>query len=390
MWFFNSPEIVFGEGSLSYLANLQGRRACVITDENLLQLGYVNRLQTELSPTGIDLEVFTDVEPDPSLETVRKGAAFLQKAAPDWIIALGGGSVMDAAKAMWILYELPDYVPEAINPVETLGLRSKARFIAIPTTAGTGSEATWAVVLTDSAERRKLTLGNREVLPDMTILDPEMVKDMPPHLTADTGMDALTHAIEGFTCTWANDISDGLCLKAAQMVFDYLPRATQHGAQDMEARTRMQNAATIAGLGFGNANAALAHGMGHSLGAVFHITHGRAVGLFLPYTIEFCLRGEQGSTRYVELAHFLGLPAGDELEAGTSLVKAVRKLSVEIGQPQALRDCGISLADFEREMDTLVMNAMNDTTCLMSTRIPEDEEMRRLFFAAFNGDAVNF
>jgi alcohol dehydrogenase class IV len=390
MWFFNSPQIVFGEGSLGYLANLQGKRACVITDENLQELGYVDRLRTELSPTGISLEVFTEVEPDPCLDTVRKGAQFLQNASPDWIIALGGGSVMDAAKAMWILYELPDYVPEAINPVETLGLRSKARFLAIPTTAGTGSEATWAVVLTDPAERRKLTLGNREALPDMTILDPEFVRDMPPQLTADTGMDALTHAIEGYSCSWHNDISDGLCLKATQLVFDYLPSAVRLGARDMEARTRMQNAAAIAGLGFGNANAAMAHGMGHSLGAVFHTPHGRAVGLFLPYTIEFCLNGEPGSTRYTELARFLGLPAGDEQEAGTSLVKAIRELSAEVCQPVTLRDCGISLEDFERELDALVMNALNDTTCLMSTRIPEGDEVQRLFYAAFNGDAVDF
>ncbi len=390
MWFFNSPQIVFGEGSLSYLANLQGRRACVITDENLVELGYLARLKSELEPTGIEMDVFVGVEPDPSLETVRQGADFLQTSAPDWIIALGGGSVMDAAKAMWVLYELPGYIPEAINPVEPLGLRKKSHFIAIPTTAGTGSESTWAIVLTDHAEHRKLALGNREMLPDLTILDPDMVKNMPPRLTADTGLDVLTHAVEGFTSTWHNDISDGLCLKAAQLVFEYLPRTYQHGAQDMEARLRMQNAATIAGLGFGNANAALAHAMGHSLGADFHIPHGRAVGLFLPYTIEYCLRGDPGSTRYVELARFLGLPAGDEIKAGLSLAAAIRQLSGEVGQPGSLRTCGIPADVFERELDTLVINAMNDTTCLASTRIPDDDEMYRLFRCAYGGETVDF
>jgi alcohol dehydrogenase class IV len=213
---------------------------------------------------------------------------------------------------------------------------------------------------------------------------------MPARLTADTGLDALTHAIEGFTCTWHNDISDGLCLKATQLVFDYLPRAYRAGAEDMEARTRMQNAATIAGLGFGNANAAIAHSMGHSLGAVFHVPHGRAVGLFLPYTIAYSLCGEPGSTRYGELARFLGLSAGDEQEAGASLMEAICRLEVAVGQPQTLKDCGICQADFERELDALVENAMNDTTCLMSTRIPEVDDMRRLFNAAFNGDVVDF
>lgn len=390
MWFFNSPQIVFGESSLSYLANLNGKRACVVTDENLLRLGYVDRIRDELSATGMDLRVFSQVEPDPCLETVRAGAEFLQQYEPDWIVALGGGSVMDAAKAMWVLYELPEVIPEAINPVEMLGLRQKAHFAAIPTTAGTGSEATWAIVLTDHDERRKLALGNREVLPDLTILDPDMVKDMPPSLTADTGMDALTHAVEGFTCTWRNDISDGLCLKAVQLVFDYLPRTCQHGAADMEARIRMQNAATIAGLGFGNANAALAHAMGHSLGAIFHIPHGRAVGLFLPYTIEYCLGGEPGSTRYTELARFLNLPAANERQAGDALAAAVRNLARTVGQPLALQDCSIEQADFERELEALVANAMNDTTCLMSTRIPETEEMRKLFQAAFAGLLVDF
>jgi alcohol dehydrogenase class IV len=390
MWFFNSPQIVFGECSLDYLDNLQGERACVITDENLLRLGYVDRIRSQLSNAGIETRIFSKIEPDPSLKTVSAGAAFLQGFAPDWIVALGGGSVIDAAKAMWVLYELPETMPEAINPVETLGLRRKAHFAAIPTTAGTGSEATWAIVLTDQAERRKLALGNREVLPDLTILDPDMVKELPPQLTADTGMDALTHAIEGYTCTWRNDISDGLCLKAIQLIFDFLPRAHQHGAGDMEARTRMQNAATIAGLGFGNANAALAHAMGHSLGAIFHVPHGRAVGLFLPYTIEYCLGGEPDSTRYVEIARFLGLPATDERLAGEGLVAAIRTLARSIAQPLTLQDCGISQEDFERELDAVVMNAMNDTTCLMSTRIPEDDEMRKLFDVAFHGSPVDF
>ncbi|MDO8945373.1 MAG: iron-containing alcohol dehydrogenase, partial [Desulfobacterales bacterium] len=293
MWFFSSPQIVFGEQSLSYLERLTGERAAIITDANLVRLGMHRRILEALAPTGMQTLVIDGVEPDPSLETVRAGAAELCRFAPQWIIALGGGSVMDAAKAMWILYERPDIAPEAINPIEPLGLRARARLVAIPTTTGTGSEATWAIVLTDHAERRKLGLGSREALPDIAILDPAIVADLPPRLTADTGLDALTHAVEGFTSTFHNDFTDGLCLQAARLVFDYLPACCRAGA-DLEARGHLQNAATIAGLGFGNSMAALAHGMGHSLGAAFHTPHGRAVALFLPYTIEYCGRGEPG------------------------------------------------------------------------------------------------
>lgn len=389
MWFFNSPQIVFGEGSLSYLAELKGRRACIVTDATLVQLGHLERLKEELAPTGLELQVFTEVEPDPSLETVRKGADVLQEFQPDWIIALGGGSVMDAAKAMWVLYERPDYVPEAINPMEMLGLRSKARFVAVPTTAGTGSEVTWAIVLTDKLERRKLALGNREAVPDLAILDPEMVKDMPPRLTSDTGLDILTHAVEGFTCAWNNVISDGMCLQAARMVFEYLPRSYRAG-DDIEARIAMQNSAAIAGLGFGNANAALAHGMGHTLGAIFHVPHGRAVGLFLPYTIEYCIQGDPESTRYAPMARSLGLRADSEKEAAVSLVAAIRDLETSVGQPQSILDCGITKDEFERELDLLVENALNDTTTLMSTRIPDSEEMRRLFLNCYEGTPIDF
>ena len=188
------------------------------------------------------------------------------------------------------------------------------------TTSGTGSEATWAIVLTDPVERRKLGLGSRENLPDLAILDPELVQALPPRLTADTGLDALTHAVEGYTSAMHNDFCDGLCLQAARLVFDWLPKAVADGS-DLEARTHTQNAATMAGLGFGNSMAGLAHGLGHALGGVFHVPHGRAVSLFLPYTLEYCApphpagEVEPGPTRYTDLARFLGLPAASEPQA---------------------------------------------------------------------------
>jgi len=274
----------------------------------------------------------------------------------------------------------------AISPAETLGLRQKARLIAIPTTSGTGAEATWAIVLTDTEEQCKLGLGSRENVADIAIVDPVFVAELPPQLIADTGMDALTHAVEGYTCTWRNDFSDGLCLKAIELVFDYLPRAYERG--DLEAREKMHNAATIAGLGFGNALAALAHSLGHSLGAVFHVPHGRAVGLFLPYTIEFAVRG--GGTRYVEIARFLGLAAESEEEGAASLVSAIQGLLKRLSQPSTIGELGISPAEFEAGLTKLVENAENDSCAVTSPRIPSTEEFERLYRYAFEGRSVDF
>jgi alcohol dehydrogenase class IV len=293
-------------------------------------------------------------------------------------------------KAMWILYERPDMDPEGINPIEPLHLRRKARFLAIPTTSGTGSEATWALVLTNIAERRKIGLGSREATADIALVDPSFVMSLPPRVTADTGMDALTHAVEGFTCLWHNDFSDGLCLKAAQLIFEFLPRAYRNGG-DVEARTKMHNAATIAGLGFGNSMASLAHGLGHALGGVFHVPHG-AASLFCPVPSNI-VRGASPApvaTRYGELARFLGLPAATEAEAAASLAAAIRQLQLALEQPRTLEACGIARADLDREMSLLVFNAGNDNQTITSTRIPDDVDMRKLFEYAHEGKGIDF
>lgn len=389
MWYFNSPQIVYGDDALSHLSTLKGSIAALITDANLVKLDIAAQVQRTIESAGLRVVMFDQVQPEPDLDTVRRGAAFLLDQKPDWIVAVGGGSVIDAAKGMWVLYARPDTDPEAINPIEEFGLREKARFVAVPTTSGTGSEATWAIVLTNPGERRKLGLGSREAIADIAILDPALVAGLPPRLTADTGLDALTHAVEGFTSTYHNDFSDGLCLKAAELVFRYLPRAYQNGA-DSEARERMHNAAAIAGLGFGNSMAALAHGMGHSLGAVFHIPHGRAVALFLPYTIEYCVNGTDGRTRYREMARFLGLPAEDEKQAAQSLAGAVRELESQVDQPLRVANTGISIADYQNELSLLIENALNDTQTIMSTRMPSETELKNLFIYAFEGKSVDF
>jgi len=309
---------------------------------------------------------------------------------PDWIIGLGGGSCMDAAKGIWVLYERPDLTPDGINPIERLGLRQKARLIAIPTTSGTGAEATWAIVLTDTAEQRKLGLGSRENLPDMAIVDPLFTANLPPRLTADTGLDALSHAIEGYTNSWANDFCDGPCLKATELVFKYLRRAYTDGG-DAEAREKMHNAATLAGMGFGNSMVALAHSMGHALGGIFHTPHGRAVALFLPYSIEFIARGPTMiPTRYGEIARFLGLPAETEEQGAASLAAAIRDLMRQVEQPLTLQELGVGREELEANMETLATNAELDVYTITSLRVPTHDEIIRLYRCAYEGQSVDF
>jgi alcohol dehydrogenase class IV len=321
---------------------------------------------------------------------VRQGAEAALAFEPDWIVGLGGGSCLDAAKGIWVLYERPDLTPDGINPIERLGLRQKARMIAIPTTSGTGSEATWGIVLTDEADQRKLGLGSRENLPDMAFVDPLLTANLPPRLTADTGLDALTHAIEGYTSSWANDFCDGPCLKAAELVFRYLPRAYADGS-DAEAREKMHNAATLAGMGFGNSMVALAHSLGHSLGGVFHTPHGRAVGLFLPYTIEFIARGPtMMPTRYGDFARLLGLPAETEGEGAGSLVEAIRQLMREVEQPMTLQDLPLNREELEASIEALATNAELDVYTVTSLRVPTHDEIVRLYGYAYEGKPVDF
>lgn len=387
MWYFDSPKIVFGEGALAHLEEIKGRRAFVVSDRNLVELGFVEAAQDHLTKAGLEGEVFSEVEPDPSLETVVRGAEAMADYQPDWIIGLGGGSCIDAAKAMWVVYERPDIKPDGINPIESLGLRQKARLITIPTTAGTGSEVTWAIVLTDTADDRKLGLGSRENMADIAIVDPALSKDMPPRLTADTGLDALTHAVEGYAGSWANDFTDGVCVKAAQLILEYLPRAYEDGA-DLESRARMANAATLAGLGFGNSMAGLAHSLAHALGGVFHTPHGRAVGLFLPYTVDYAAR--ENPARYAEMARCLGLPARSDAEGANTLVRTIRDLLEKVDHPMNLKEVGIQRKAVEERMDKLVENAENEATTVVHPRIASSEEVERLFWYAYEGGEIDF
>jgi alcohol dehydrogenase class IV len=386
MWFFISPEIVFGEDALTRLAECKGERAFIITDANIERLGFVARVKEQLGFAGLECAVFTDVEPDPSLQTVRRVQQALLDHKPDVVIGLGGGSCLDTAKAAWFLFERPDIDLDAINPFQTFEM-GDSRLIAIPTTSGTGADASIGSVLTDLDARRKFVVYARELQPHVTIVDPALVMGLPKQITADTGMDVLSHSIEAFAGPFNNDFSDGLCLKATQLVFTYLPRAYADGF-DAEAREHMHNAATMAGLGMTNSSIALAHALAHAFGAVFNAPHGRIVGLFLPYTIEYTALGAE--TRYAEMARFLGLPAGDEAEGVSSLVGALRDLARTIDQPTSIQALGVDEAAFLQALPDLKDKAAEDPQMLTTLRMPDDQDLEKLFRYAFAGRPVDF
>jgi alcohol dehydrogenase class IV len=387
MWYFVSPQIVFGEGALCALEEIEGKTALVVTDANLVSLGIAGRVQEHLERAGLQVHFYDAVEPDPCVETVQAGVQIALEKEPDWIIGLGGGSPMDVAKAVWVLYERPDLEVAEINPMAPLGLRKKAHLITIPTTSGTGAEATWGFVITDKSEGRKMGLGNRENVADLAILDPSLTVGMPAGLTADTGLDALVHAVEGYTCTWHTDLTDGLCIHALRQIFAYLPKAVADGL-DLEAREHLHNAAACAGLGFGNAMASMAHAMGHVIGAIFHLPHGRAVGICLPYTIEFAAK--ESPERFAELAELVECGAGTPEAGARALAEQIRGLCREIGVPTNLAETGIEQALFDDQLDKLVEDAFNDTQILTAVRCPSYEELRDLFVYAFEGRPVTF
>jgi len=387
VWSFVSPRVVFGEDALDALREVKGVRALVVTDRGVAGLGLLDPVLDRLQDAGIECQVFDEVESDPSVPTVERGVLKALDFEPDWIVGVGGGSPMDAAKAIWTMYERTDLVATDISPFIDLGLRKKARLITVPTTSGTGSEVTWMIVLTDPTDGRKMGLGNRECAADLAVVDPAMAAGMPRQLTADTGLDALTHAIEGFTCTWRSDLTDGLCAHAASEIFEFLPRAASDG-EDMEARTHMHHAATTAGLGFGNAFASLAHAMGHAIGAIHHIPHGRAVGISLPATLEFV--GYLAPERLGRLARLAGLTTGEGVVGARVLPDAVRHLANEIGNPLSLKDCGISQEAFEASVEPMRALAENDTQIITAARPVSSDDLRRLFECVFDGRSVDF
>ena len=390
MWNFACPLIVYGDNALDYLAQVKSKKAFLVTDKNIVKLGLTKLVTDKLDAKDIKWQIFDEVEPEPSLETIKKGGIAVGKYQPDWVIGIGGGSCIDAAKAIILLLARPELEPEALSVLEEFNFREKARLMAIPTTSGTGSEATWAIVLTDTKDNRKLGLGTTECMPDVAILDPVMVMGMPAQITADTGMDVICHAIEGYTSAWGTSMTLGPGLIATRLTLDYLPRAYKNG-NDLEARTEMMNAATMGGMSFGNSMAGLGHSTGHALGGIFHVPHGRAVGLFLPYTMEYLMNGSEETTiKYAEMARYCRVASGSDKECAKTLIARVRALAKEIRQPLSVKDCGIDKGKYEKEIPALIERALNEIMTMTVTRVPGEEDLGKIFRYVYEGKSIDF
>lgn len=407
-WFKVPSKIYFEKNAVQYLAKMPKiSKAMIVTDPAMVKLGYVDKVLYYLRkrPDYVHCEIFSEVEPDPSIETVMKGAEMMAKFQPDVIIALGGGSAMDAAKGMWLFYEYPDSeffglkqkfldIRKRIVKYPHLGVR--AQFVAIPTTSGTGSEVTSFSVITDKEANMKYPLADYELTPDVAIIDPQFVMTVPKAITADTGMDVLTHAIEAYVSCMANDFTDGLAMKAIQLVFEYLPRAYRNGSDEV-AREKVHNASTIAGMAFANAFLGINHSLAHKLGSEFHIAHGRANTILLPHVIRYNATKPKKFTafpkydhfvadlRYAEIARTLGLPAKTTEEGVESLVQAIIKLAKELDIPMSLEANNVDKVEFESKVDFLAERAFEDQCTTANPKLPLVTELAEIYRLSYKG-----
>ena len=334
------------------------------------------------------------MEADPTLDIALAASRFLLESNPQWVIGFGGGSAIDTAKAAWVLYERPDLasgdLTKAILPKVKLNLRQKARFVAVPTTSGTGADVTWVAVLTDRAMNRKVVFAHNDIVPDLSVLETNLTLALPKELTASTGLDVIAHAVDGYVSRQQNDFSDGPCLQAVKMAMEWLPVACRDGSNLM-AREKMQNAATIAGLGFGNSNTGLSHALGHSAGAVFHLSHGRAIGIALPYSLAYIashppIPGVPDPVeRLAVLARFVGINNPSPRHAVEGFTARIRSIQKEIGEPLSLRDAGITEDRMMQEIDTLVRIAEKDPNMYTTPCECKGKALRDLFELMWRG-----
>ncbi len=390
VWWFAVPKVVFGEDALSELEQLAGTHAFIVTDKIVSKFGYPEKIDKILSARQWSVAVWDNAEPDPRVSTVKEAAEAMRRFGADTIIAVGGGSVMDTAKAAWVLYEHPDTLLEAVTPLQPLNLRHKAKLVCIPTTAGTGSEATKAIVIREDVTGRKFATNNPEMCPDLAILEPAFVKGLPKDLTAYTGMDALTHAVEAYVSVWKNDFSDACTLQAVKMVFEWLPKSVQN-LGDLQAREKMLVAADLAGMSFSNSQVALGHSLGHSLGSVLRVQHGLAVGLSLPITIEYNCKGNPtAAMQYAELGSLLGVKRTDVELAARAFAKKIRQLQKTVGFPLSLKQAGVSKESFEKGLDKLVQYAMMDSSITMNPRDTDSDRIRKMYEYMYLGKPIDF
>jgi alcohol dehydrogenase class IV len=371
--FLVPPQINFGEDSLDSLSDLDGKKVAIVTDEGVMEeLGFLDKCKDILSKVDLEYVVIDDVEANPSVKTVLKGKTMMLDFKPDWVIALGGGSTMDAAKIMWAFYEHPDLEFEDIIEVGSIPkLRNKAKFAAIPSTSGTASEITAFSVITDTENHIKYPIVSTEIIPDLAIIDPELPSTMPPEITANTGMDVLAHSIEAFVSTGASDYSDALALKAIKLVFENLEAAYNDGS-NMEARTKMHNASTMAGMAFSNSSLGIIHTLAHKIGGEFNVTHGLANAILLPYVIEF--NYEEAEAKFKLIEDILGIE---------SLADEIRKLNQKLSIPNNFSETGIDSDEFKKVLDRMSEHAQEDPCTATNPRKTDPEDMKDIYLKSF-------
>ena len=407
-WFKVPPKIYFEAGSIKYLSKMQGiSRAFIVTDQSMVKLGYVDKIiyQLEKHANRVHIKIFSDVEPDPSFDTIDRGVEAMGEFNPDVIIALGGGSAIDAAKGMWLFYEHPDVDKEGLK-LKFLDIRKrtykypklglKAKFVAIPTTSGTGSEVTSFAVITDKNNNVKYPFADYELTPDVAIIDPDLVLSLPKTLTADTGMDTLTHAMEAYVSNMASDFTDGLAEKAGELIHKYLLRAYENG-NDREAREKVHNASCIAGMAFTNAFLGVNHSLAHKLGGKFHIAHGRCNAILLPYVIRYNASKPSkfvsfpkyeyyiADEKYANFAKKIGLDVKDTEDGVNKLIEMVKTMNEKLGIPRSFKEYGINEEEYMNKLDTLANHAFEDQCTTANPRLPLVSEMKKILIDAYYG-----
>lgn len=378
-------DLYFGKGSMEVLKTLKGKRASIVVGGgSMKRFGFLEKVETYLHEAGIETQLIDGVEPDPSVETVMAGAKMMQDFQPDWIVSIGGGSPIDAAKAMWVFYEHPEAkFSDIAKPFNIPVLRNKARFVAIPSTSGTATEVTAFAVITDYKEQIKYPMADFEITPDIAILDSEIAYKMPQKLTAYTGIDALTHATEALTASLASDFSDPLALHSIKMITENLEASY---AGDEDARDKMHIAQCLAGMAFSNALLGICHSMAHKSGAVFHIPHGCANGIYLPYVIQW--NRKDAEAKYARIARYIGLEGNNDKELTDAYIAYIKQLNVKLGIPATLKEYGIDEADFKANVNRISANAVEDACTGCNPRVTTAEDFQKLFTAIYYGDEI--